>query len=642
MMDSSCARLYGYLSCWSGTNGTTPMLETPLPAEQFRHAMEAAEVGGFVWDSRRDLISLFGHAQALLGDVPAYLSYADFLLLVHPEDRDTADRELRASLASGATCIADVRLAAPSPDVRWIRVRGRGRSELRGILVDVTEQKVAEAAKYRLAAIVASSDDAVIGKTLDGIITDWNAGATAIFGYTDSEMIGRSIALLLPPGQEDETPRILELIRHGVRIEHYETRRRRKGGEIIDVSLTVSPVYDDAGRLLGASKVARDITGPKRARAALVEREAHLQSVLETVPDAMIVIDGGGTIRSFSATAERLFGYDASEVIGHNVRMLMPLPDQQQHDSYISHYHATGERRIIGKGRTVIGLKRDGTTFPIELSIGEMRSGEQRYFTGFARDLTERQNTQQRLQVLQAEVFHMSRFTAMGEMAATLAHELNQPLTAIAGYLNGCRMLLNASTDAQAGTLRDAVERAAEQALRAGQIIRRLREFVSRGESERQAEDLARLVQEASALALVGIKQTGVRVAFNLLAEPVAVVVDRIQIQQVLLNLVRNAIEAMSDSLHRQLTIATSLSHSGLVEISVADTGPGIADEIAERLFQPFVTTKTDGMGIGLSISRSIVEAHGGKLWVDPRPGGGSIFRLTLKRLDSAGIHHGP
>jgi two-component system sensor kinase FixL len=618
------------------------MLETALSddptasADAFRQAMEAADIGGFALDSQRNRISLFGHAQALLTAPSPCLAYADFLLLVHPDDRDTADRRLRASLADGLPCIVDFRLAAPSPAMRWIRARGRAGLEMRGILADVTEQKAAEAAMYRLAAIVASSDDAVVGKTLEGIITDWNAGATAIFGYTESEMIGHSIAILLPPGQEDETPRILARIRSGERIEHYETRRRRKSGEIIDVSLTVSPVYDGAGRLLGASKVARDITGPKRARTALIEREAHLQSVLETVPDAMIVIDGSGTIRSFSATAGRLFGYHASEVVGQNVRMLMPLPDQQNHDSYISHYQATGERRIIGKGRTVIGMKHDGTTFPMELSIGEMRSGEQRFFTGFARDLTERQNTQQRLQALQAEVFHMSRFTAMGEMAATLAHELNQPLTAIAGYLNGCRVLLDASADPQAATLRDAVERAADQALRAGQIIRRLREFVSRRESERQAEDLAELVQEASALALVGIKQTGVRVIFDLLEKPVDVLVDRIQVQQVLLNLVRNAIEAMSGAPRRELTIATSLRDDSLVEIAIADTGPGIAAEIVERLFQPFVTTKTDGMGIGLSISRSIVEAHGGTLWVEPKPGGGSIFRLTLKRFGTA------
>ena len=256
----------------------------------------------------------------------------------------------------------------------------------------------------------------------------------------------------------------------------------------------------------------RDVTGPRRAQAALLEREAHLQSVLDTVPDAMIVIDSKGIMQSFSATAERQFGYQAREVIGRNISMLMPTPYRTHHDSYLKRYLATGEKRVIGRGRVVVGLRKDGATFPMELSVGEMRSGAQHFFTGFVRDLSERQEAQQRLQELQAELVHMSRFTAMGEMASTLAHELNQPLTAVASYLSGCRWLLDGKQDNHTVMLRDALERAAEQALRAGQIIRRLRDFVARGDTERQAERLSKLVEEANALALVGIKQTGIRV----------------------------------------------------------------------------------------------------------------------------------
>lgn len=365
----------------------------------------------------------------------------------------------------------------------------------------------------------------------------------------------------------------------------------------------------------------------------LLAREAHLRSILETIPDAMVVIDEGGIIQSFSTAAERLFGFAASEVIGRNVNILMPPPYRESHNDYMDRYLRTGERRIIGIGRVVVGERKDGSTFPIELSVGEMRSLNRRYFTGFIRDLTERQQTEARLQELQSELVHISRLTAMGEMASTLAHELNQPLSAIANYLKGSRRLLDASTDAPATKVRDAIERAAEQALRAGQVIRRLRDFVSRGESERRVESLGKLVEEASALALVGAKERGVRVRFSIDHSVDMVLADKVQVQQVLLNLIRNAIEAMEESDRRELVLSATPEEGGMVLISIADTGPGIAEEIRNQLFQPFITTKRHGMGVGLSISRTIIESHGGRIWVEPNPGGGAVFRLTLRTV---------
>src|SRR5262245_17586775 len=362
-------------------------------------------------------------------------------------------------------------------------------------------------------------------------------------------------------------------------------------------------------------------------------REAHLQSILDTVPDAMIVIDERGVIQSFSAAAERLFGYNAAEVVGKNIKMIMPSPYRQSHDAYIDRYLRTGERRIIGIGRVVVGERKDGSTFPMELAVGEMRSGDRRYFTGFIRDLTERQKTEARLQELQSELVHISRLTAMGEMASTLAHELNQPLSAIANYLKGSRRLLEENSDERSTTLRDAIDKAADQALRAGQIIRRLRDFVARGESERRVESVKKLVEEASALALVGAKDQGVRVRFQFDPTIDLVLADKVQIQQVLLNLIRNAIEAMEDSNRRELLISTAPAEDGMLMISVADTGPGIAPEISSQLFQPFVTTKRHGMGVGLSISRTIIEAHGGRIWIEPNPAGGTVFRFTVRAV---------
>jgi two-component system sensor kinase FixL len=367
-----------------------------------------------------------------------------------------------------------------------------------------------------------------------------------------------------------------------------------------------------------------------------LRREAHLQSILDTVPEAMIVIDERGRMQSFSSAAERLFGYTPVEAIGQNVRILMPVPYRDAHDSYLQRYRDTGERRIIGIGRVVVGQRKDGSTFPMELAVGEMKSADQRFFTGFIRDLTERQKTEARLQELQSELVHISRLTAMGEMASTLAHELNQPLSAISNYLKGSRRLLEGAADDKSATMRDALEKAADQAIRAGQIIRRLRDFVSRGESERRVESVTKLVEEASALALVGVKDRGIRVQFHFDPSVDLVLADRVQVQQVLLNLIRNAMDAMEESSARDLRIAVESVGATHVLISVSDTGSGIAPDVAEQLFQPFVTTKREGMGVGLSISRTIVEAHGGRIWVEANPGGGTVFHFTL-----AAVHEG-
>jgi two-component system sensor kinase FixL len=378
--------------------------------------------------------------------------------------------------------------------------------------------------------------------------------------------------------------------------------------------------------------VVLDIDKRKRTEDELRLHKQHLQSILDTVPDAMIVIDDGGIIGSFSAAAERLFGYAAGDAIGHNISILMPEPDRSRHDSYIARYRRTGEGHIIGVGRVVTGQRKDGSTFPMHLSVGEMRLEDRRHFTGFIRDLTERQETQAKLQELQANLFHVSRLSALGEMASSLAHELNQPLAAINNYLKGSQRLLQESQDPRAAMIREALGKAAAQALRAGDIIRRLRDFVTRRESDKTIVRVARLLEDTSALALVGARELGVMVRFQIAPTVTHVLVDAVQIQQVLVNLLRNALEAMQESVRRELFVVATLT--SMVEIMVSDTGHGVPEELLPRLFEPFMTTKETGMGVGLSISKTIIEAHGGHLWVEANPIGGTIFRFTLPSVN--------
>jgi two-component system sensor kinase FixL len=402
-------------------------------------------------------------------------------------------------------------------------------------------------------------------------------------------------------------------------------------GQVLQGDLIAAAVFVVVGGSIAAGggwlQAARRREGAAVRELSL--REAHLTSILHTVPDAMIVIDEAGLIRDFSQTAERQFGWSAEEVTGRNVSMLMPNPYRDAHDGYLDRYYRTGERRIIGVGRVVVGERKDGSTFPMELAVGEMNLAEGRFFTGFVRDLTERQHTETRLQELQNELVHVSRLTALGEMASALAHELNQPLSAIGNYLMGSKALLKRA-EVPYERVAEAVDRAGKEALRAGEIIRRLRNFVSRGETEKRNENLGKLLEEASALALVGAKNLGIRVRQEIHPAIDTVLVDKVQIQQVALNLIRNALDAMADSPLRELAIKAELDADGVVSISVGDTGPGIAEEVRDQLFQPFVSTKQTGMGVGLSICRTIVEAHGGRIWAEDNDKGGATFRFTI------------
>ncbi|CAN5116169.1 hypothetical protein BH10PSE7_BH10PSE7_30590 [soil metagenome] len=357
-------------------------------------------------------------------------------------------------------------------------------------------------------------------------------------------------------------------------------------------------------------------------------RESYLRSILATIPDAMILVDEEGCIRSFSGAAERLFGYTAADTMGKPVGLLMTLDSGELND--------TSPDVVVP--RIGIGKRIDGTTFPLELVGGEMKSEGRHYFNTFIRDITERRETEARMADLQSGMTHYSRLTAMGEMASALAHELNQPLSAITNYLRGLERAAEGPSPLDELTRKAVMGKAVEQAIRAGGIITRLRDFVSRGETERHVESLRKLVEEASAFALVGFRESGIQVSYDFGVDFDLVVADGVQIQQVVLNLVRNALEAASDAADRRIVISISAGFGDAFTVRVSDSGKGVSGTVADRLFQPFTTTKRDGMGVGLSISRTIIESHGGKIWYEPMPEGGAAFCFTIPRITNDAI----
>ena len=359
------------------------------------------------------------------------------------------------------------------------------------------------------------------------------------------------------------------------------------------------------------------------------EREKRLRSITQTAPDAIVVIDESGIIDTVNPAAERLFGYSRAELVGQNVKVLMPSPHREAHDSHLARYRETGEKRVIGIGRVVVGRRKDGTTFPARLAIGEIELEQGRLFTGFLHDITERENIQRRAGILQQELMHASRLSAMGEMASGIAHELNQPLTAVMNCTRAARRRLDRA-EPGAEPIADLVEKAGQQAERAAEIVKRLRRFIKKDDIERRFEPINTVGEEAAALALIGASDRDIELVFSLDDTLSPVLMDRIEVQQVVLNILRNAIEAFEGTGDRKVYISTQAAGSREVQVNIRDNGPGLAPHVADDPFRPFQTTKEDGLGIGLAISRTIIDAHGGRLWAESPPGGGAVFRFSL------------
>jgi two-component system sensor kinase FixL len=358
---------------------------------------------------------------------------------------------------------------------------------------------------------------------------------------------------------------------------------------------------------------------------------AELHALLDAAVDAIVVIDEGGTITTFNKAAERMFGYATGEVVGQDISILMSEPDRTQHAGHLARYRSTGEARIIGIGREVQGRRANGETFPIALSVGEAADAKGRRFVGILRDLSNQRAAEQRARSLEVRLAQVDRFNLMGEMAAGIAHEINQPLSAIATYAQAARRLMDHEPPSMP-TLREICTKIDDQARRAGQVIENLRKFIRKQEIRTQSLDVNKVVHDVLNLIEADAHAEGIPVRVQTAPGLPTVRADAIQLQQVLLNLTRNSVDAMRGGLgkDRGILIATRRSERGGVEITVTDHGHGVSRQLGDNIFHPFVTTKREGLGVGLAISRTIVQSYEGSLTYTDNPEGGAIFSIEL------------
>ncbi|NIM27462.1 MAG: PAS domain S-box protein [Gammaproteobacteria bacterium] len=368
----------------------------------------------------------------------------------------------------------------------------------------------------------------------------------------------------------------------------------------------------------------------KQARERLEDREARLNAILDTAVDGIITIDESGIIESVNAATQRIFGYQPDELLGQNVRLLMPEPDRSRHDGYLSRYLQTGEARIIGIGRETEALRKDGTRFPIDLAVSQFYSGGRRLFTGMVRDISDRRRAEEEARRRREELSHAARLSTIGELSSGIAHEINQPLTAIVSFSEACLRMLR-SGDSDSDKLENVLEQIAAQGQRAGQITRQLRRLARKAEREHEQVDINRMVCDVLALVKNELETSNIALHLDFDESLPPVECNRIQLEQVVLNLVRNAMDALADvePLARELSVRTgSGSDSGIV-LEVEDSGGGLGDSGPERVFETFFTTKPDGLGMGLAISRTMIEDHGGRLWAS-QGAGGAVFHVAI------------
>lgn len=463
----------------------------------------------------------------------------------------------------------------------------------------------------------------------DGAILRFNHACEALTEYSEADAVGAKVWEFLILDEEIEAVR--QVFRKTCSQDvptHYTNYWRTKSGGRRLLKWSNRTIRRPTGDVAMVIATALDITDLRSIEHDLTESRAFLRSVIDASPIAVVTIDGRGRILTFSREAERTFGRREKDVVGEDIQTLMPASDGSLHHAFFDRYLETKEKRIIGRSRQVKAKRADGEEFPALLHVSEFIDGD-RIFVGFIEDISEREETERRLSETQFQLHHANRVGAMGEIATSIAHELNQPLTAAASLAGAVALNLRKRDCPHCQAMLPLLDDTVGEIRRASEIIYKMREFVRKRKTAKSSHSVNKIVEDAAALAIIGADADGVEVRWDLASDAGEILLDRIQIQQVVVNLIRNAIDAMAGVKRRVLTIATKRLEGG-VAVSIADTGPGISRDMAKRLFDPFVSEKADGLGVGLAISKAIIDAHQGGIRATNLEERGCVFTFQL------------
>jgi len=567
---------------------------------------------------------------------------------IHPDDLPNFIQEWTVATATGKPFETEARVRRADGEYQWFAIRKAlavsrdqvGEPSLRALIAceDIHERKqVQERLQQSEQRWQTAFENSAIGIMMRDRADRFFAANRAfrdMLGYTESELYQ---LCQLDVTYEEDRDLNLDLIRElweGKR-QHFqiEKRYRRKDGTLVWVRNNVTLVPGTGGVAFFLFTIVEDITERKKEESERRYIEQRYRVMVETASDAVVCIDERGAILLANPATTKVFGYDPADLIGKPLTMLMPEYLRKLHEDGFRRYSATGQRHINWQGTELTGLRKNGQEFPVEISFGELTADGHRIFTGFVRDISERKQAEglrTSLHATQLELAQVSRLTTMGELAASIAHEVNQPLTAVTNNANAClRLLARRNLDPE--VLRCALEEIVADGTRASAVIARIRAFIKKAPAERKELDINDVIQEVLALARRELSENRVLLELQLTNALPLVLVDRVQLQQVLLNLIMNGIEAMAavTDRRRMLWVQSQVGEAGDVLVAVLDSGTGVGSE-SDRVFTPFFTTKANGMGMGLPISRSLIEGHGGRLWSSPNSPHGAIFSFTL------------
>jgi len=564
---------------------------------------------------------------------------------IHPDDLPKFIQEWTVTAAAGKPFETEARVRRADGEYQWFAIRKAlavsrdqvGEPSLRALVAceDIHERKQAQErlqqSEQRWQTAFEKSAIGIMMRDRADRFLAANRAFRNMLGYTESELYQLCQLDVTYEGDREVNLELIGELWEGKR-QHFqiEKRYRRKDGTLVWVRNNVTLVPGTGGEAPFLFTIVEDITERKKEESERRYVEQRYRVMVETASDAVVCIDESGAILLANPATTKVFGYDPADLIGKPLTVLMPEYLRKLHEEGFRRYSATGQRHINWQGTELTGLRKNGQEFPVEISFGELTKNEHRVFTGFIRDISERKQAQRAIQNAQAELARVSRLTTMGELAASIAHEVNQPLTAVNNNSNACLRLL-ANQNLQPDVLRRALEEIVADGTRASAIIARIRAFIKKAPAEKDRLDVNEVIGEVLVMMGHGFEENRILLQCELAQALPPVLGDRVQLQQVLLNLIMNGIEAMTDVTNRPrtLSVQSRIDESGDVLIAVRDSGTGLGSE-SDNVFTPFFTTKTNGMGMGLPISRSLIEGHGGRLWSSPNTPHGAIFSVTL------------